>query len=303
MPRFAVIDLGTNIFYLRIVESFDAATYQLVHQESRFVKLADEGFEKIGVAPFSRGLQTMIDYQARLQEHGVEKIKAVGTAALRTAQNGADFINAVLEETGIRVDLITGEEEAHLIHQGVKMAVPFNGQKKLIMDIGGGSVEFIIADVNQVYWAASFMIGLAVMFPKYHRQDPMAATEIADLEAFLSNQLIPLAEALQRFPVTHLVGTSGTFDVIVSMLADQKTGSNYTQIALNKVIALYQQLIASTYAQRAAMSGLLLSRVDMIVVGIFLIEKILRMCSATKLYVSDFDLKEGILYDLVEGRI
>ena len=303
MPRFAVIDLGTNIFAMRIVESLDGKTYQQLYKESRFVKLAEEGFAKIGVAPYARGLQTIADYRTRLDEYGVKKIKAIGTAALRTAENGSAFLNDVFSQSGIQVDLISGEEEAHFIHKGSKLAVPFDGQKKLIMDIGGGSVEFIIADADQVYWAASFMIGLAVMFPKYHQSDPISTEEIAALEAFLTSQLAPLEQALQLYPVAHLVGTSGTFDVIENMLTDQKTGKFYTQIAIDKVMVLYQQLISSTYAQREAMSGLLLSRVDMIVVGMILIGKIIRMCGATQLFVSDFDLKEGILQDMVEGSI
>lgn len=303
MSRFAVIDLGTNIFAIQIVESLDEATYQQLYKESRFVKLAEEGFTKIGATPYARGLQTIGDYRKHLDDYGVKKIKAIGTAALRTAENGPAFLNDVLSQFDILIDLISGEEEAHFIHKGSKLAVPFDDQKKLIMDIGGGSVEFIIADADQVYWAASFMIGLAVMFPKYHQKDPISKEEITELEAFLSSQLAPLEQALELYPVVHLVGTSGTFDVIENMLTTQKTGKHYTQIAIDKVMVLYQQLISSTYAQREAMSGLLLSRVDMIVVGMILIGKIIRMCGAKQLFVSDFDLKEGVLQDMVEGAI
>ncbi|MCB0663459.1 MAG: hypothetical protein KDC24_12015, partial [Saprospiraceae bacterium] len=141
----AVIDLGTNTFHLLAVEIDENEQMHFLFRERIFVKLAEDGIQSIGPAPFQRAIKAMTVFKNKLDELGIDHFKAFGTAALRTATNGPDLIHAIKEKTGIEVALIDGLEEARLIHLGVSQAVPFDHTKQLIMDIGGGSVEFVIA--------------------------------------------------------------------------------------------------------------------------------------------------------------
>lgn len=148
--RRAVIDLGTNTFHLLIADLHADGRIEEVYRERRFVKLASEGIATIGEAPFARGLEALNHYRKILDEYNCANLKAIGTAALRTASNGPEFVRTARETVSIDIQLIPGDEEAQLITKGVLAALPPLNERILIMDIGGGSTEFIIADREAV---------------------------------------------------------------------------------------------------------------------------------------------------------
>jgi len=301
-PRYGIIDLGTNTFHLLIAEAASDGALKILFRKREFVKLAEEGIQMIGEAPFQRGLETMNRFREWLAQYGVKDARAIGTAALRTAGNGEEFIRRVAAETGIQVELIDGDREAALIHRGVAQAVPFDRERKLIMDIGGGSVEFIIADVERVYWAESFPLGVAVLYRDFHREEPIAPTSIERLQAFLTEQLLPLQNALEKLPCRQLVGASGTFDVLENILGEQAEGSpRYTPIPVAKLPPLHRKIIHSRREERHRMEGVPAVRADMIVVAMILIEHIIRMAHIREIIVSNFALKEGVLYEMIRA--
>ena len=144
LNRYAIIDLGTNTFHLLVAEQQLDNSFKELYRKRYFVKLAEEGIETIGQASLQRGLVALQHFRQVIDELQVKKVKAIGTAALRTATNGPAFVQQVKEDFAISIELITGSQEAAYIHQGVAMAVPFQEENYLLMDIGGGSVEFII---------------------------------------------------------------------------------------------------------------------------------------------------------------
>ncbi len=157
--RYAVIDLGTNTFHLLIAEKQKNHRFKELHRQRFFVKLAEEGIETIGAEPVKRGMQALKVFREIIDELKIKKIKAIGTAALRTASNGQQFLGAVKESFSLKVELIDGGREAELIYKGVVQAVPFQDQNYLLMDIGGGSVEFIIANQKRSYGRKVFQSG------------------------------------------------------------------------------------------------------------------------------------------------
>ena len=154
----------------------------------------------------------------------MEQFQAIGTAALRTASNGQAFVREVEARTGIVVTLISGLEEAQLIHRGVMQALPPGREKKLIMDIGGGSVEFIIAGSKNVFWYDSFPIGVAILFNRFHKSDPIRKEEIIAVRRFLEEQLRPFLLVLEEYSIPDLIGASGAFDTIGEMAPRKKHG-------------------------------------------------------------------------------
>jgi len=295
-----VIDLGTNTFHLLIVEANGTGTFQEIYRKQHFVKLAEEGIETIGAAPFARGLAVMQQFKQTLDEQHVTTLRAFGTAALRTASNGAAFIEQVEAQTGIRVQLITGEREAALIHKGVLQAVPFGTERMLIIDIGGGSVEFIIADQREVYWAQSFPIGVAVLFNNFHRSDPISPAEISATQTFVQQQLQPLQTALTRYPAHTLVGASGTFDVMENMLVHNKIHPHHSYLNASAFPDFYNKIVNSTLQERLNMEGMPAIRADMIVVALILVDVVIKIARIRQIVISAFAMKEGMLYEMID---
>lgn len=303
--RYAVIDLGTNTFHLLIAERLEQGHFREVCRDREFVKLAEAGITRIGEAPFERGLNTLRRFADRLREHAIVQLRAIGTAALRTAANGDDFLQTVARETGIRIELIDGQEEARLIYKGVSLAIDTgeqapDDQRHLVMDIGGGSVEFIIADKQQVYWSESFPVGVAVLYRLFHHSDPLSNTEEEGLKLFLRSTLTPLAVALAKYPLTQLVGAAGTFDVIDHLLSYERPSEACSRIDLSRYGQFSQQVRSATLAQRTAMPGIPADRVDMIAVALVLVDTVLEMAGIQNLVVSMYSLKEGVLAEMME---
>jgi len=297
--QIAVIDLGTNTFHLLIVE-INELSFSTVYRERKFIKLAESGIQTIGEKAYQRALQAMLGFHQKLQELQINKVQAFGTAAMRTASNGPDFIKEVQERTGIQIVMIPGAREASLIHKGVKLAVPFDLENKLIMDIGGGSVEFIIANQKEVAWACSFPIGVAVLYEKFHQNDPIHADEQAALFHYLQTTLAPLQKALEKNPCQDLVGASGTFDVLEHMLVLEKPGPYHALIQVDQLGPVMQRIIHSTQNERLEMADLPPQRADLIVVALLLIDFILKLGKLQRIIVSAYAMKEGMIAELIE---
>ena len=304
--RTAVLDLGTNTFHLLIAESDGAGGWRMLAKQKIYVKLAEEGIQRIGNAAFERGLDALRRFRTEMDAAGLapDRVRAFGTAALRTAENAPEFLDLAEAIIGIRPESIPGDREAGLIHKGVCQAVPFPDNRVLIMDIGGGSVEFIIADRKQVYWQKSFPVGVAVLWRAWHKHDPIMPEEIVQVETFLETALADLWQALAQYPCPTLVGASGTFDVIDLFLLDPAAKPDlYGYIPVPDFYPLYEQLIQSTLAERRAMPRLPDERIEMVVVAVVLIRKVLQSAGIREIYTSAYAMKEGMLAEIFIGAV
>ncbi len=301
MPkRIAVIDLGTNTFHILIAEEQSDHSFKDLHRQRFFVKLAAEGIETIGQAPLDRGFAALTHFKKLIEELEVTKVKAIGTAALRTASNGPAFVQQVKEKLGIQIELISGDQEAAFIHKGVTLAVPFKAANYLLMDIGGGSVEFILANKDKVHWAQSFPIGVGVLYKGFHKSNPITATEILATNTYIDRFLAPLKKAVAEFPASTLVGASGTFDVLESLLAKEMVSPTHAYVAVSDFHPLYDRLVSTTEAERYAMQSIPDTRADMIVVALILIDYVLKTIAIDQIIVSKYAMKEGIMVDLLQ---
>lgn len=298
MNRYGVIDLGTNTFHLLIIEVNDSGDVTELFRKRIFVKLAEEGIEKIGKKAYSRGLETLAHFKEILLQFQVQKLNAFGTAALRTASNGNDFVKDVKSQIDISIQLIPGEEEARLIHLGVTQAVEFGHDKGLIMDIGGGSVEFIIADKNEVFWAKSFPIGVAVLYNNFHQSEPISSDELSTLHAYLEEILSPLVQVLHHHHISYLIGASGTFDVLENILPNSKKTQLSAMIESKKFFPIFQKILGMNMEERRADKNIPDTRADMIVVALVLIEFIIKKINSEQILVSAYAMKEGILWEM-----
>jgi len=298
----AVIDLGTNTFHLLIVNQSDSkGTWTEVYRERKYIHLAEDGIETIGPQAYQRAFNALKVFSEICNKYGVKKLKACGTAALRTASNGAEFVESVFAACNIKIEIINGIKEAKLIAKGVQLALPKSDRNRLIMDIGGGSVEFILVKKAKLFWAKSFPIGVAVLKKLFHHSDPVSKRELADLFSFLEVKLVPLKKVLDQETILDLVGASGTFDVLQNMMTKIKVGESYSQLALGEFDNLSGNLIQMNLEQRNSFPNLPIERSELIVVALALIQYVLDIHDFQQLYVSRYAMKEGIISELTES--
>ena len=169
------------------------------------------------------------------------------------------------------------------------------------MDVGGGSVEFIIADANKLYWAKSFPVGVAVLYNRFHKSEPIASTEIEALENFLKETLDPLLIELQNHQIYTLVGASGTFDVIEAFLSKSNITPYSALVEIDNFYPFYQHLLELNLTQRLALENLPESRAELISVALILINFVLQKASIQQIIVSAYAMKEGILYKMIKN--
>ncbi len=302
----AVMDLGTNTFHLLIAQGTAAAYTELIHK-SLPVKLGEGGINKGIIVPnaFKRGIDAMQQYEQDIANSTVDAVRCVATSALRNAGNGGQFIDEVKHLTGISIELIDGEQEAAYIYKGVKLAGSLGEQPSLIMDIGGGSVEFILCNANQVFWKQSFEIGAARLMDKFHQTDPIPPASVAELHAYLDEKLQPLFEAGKQYNVASIIGSSGAFETFAEIIEldkrhpfDLKNTKNYL-FKTNELLAVTDRLIASAHVERKGMEGIVSIRVDMIVVASLLTRFVMEKLAVSNVQLCTNSLKEGILADML----
>ncbi|MGZ3932147.1 MAG: Ppx/GppA phosphatase family protein [Bacteroidia bacterium] len=300
-----MIDLGTNTFNLLIVDKEAGGSFKKAHSNRIPVKLGEGAINKgfIAEAPFNRGISALQHYTGIIKEQKVDKVFAFATSAIRSAANGKEFVKAAKEKTGIEVEIIDGDREAELIYFGNRRAVKMSGSPSLIMDIGGGSTEFIIADQQTIFWKQSFLLGAARLLEKIRPSDPITESEIQELNTYLKQELAPLFEAFKKYRPVELIGSSGAFDSIVDMMAGEyetEALSDKTEydIDLSGYYPLSQKIISTTLRERHFIKGLIEMRIDMIVISCLFVNFILEEFNIKRLRVSTYSLKEGVLYSL-----
>ncbi len=303
---FAVIDLGTNTFHLLIAEGSPSAYREIVHEHVG-VKIGEGGINKglIQPAAFERGVDALKNFQQLILQNNVKKVRAIGTSALRNAENGQDFISEVKKLTGIAIEIIDGNKEAAYIYEGIKASGCLSEQNSLIVDIGGGSVEFIIADNEKIKWKQSFEIGCARLMDKFHQTDPIPPESIDALNLYLEDHLEDLFTATTDYAIENLIGASGAFETYAEVIELAK--ENPLNLATTKtyefnwdeLLAITEKLILSSHDERLVTKGIIPIRTDMIVVASLLTRFIIEKLNISKVLMSTSSLKEGVLAEMM----
>lgn len=305
----AIIDCGTNTFNLLIVEYDLSGNYKQLLNTKESVKLFEGGFEKqmIAPVPFERGINTFLNFVKLAETHKASRIHAFATTAIRNSINGPDFVKTIFEKTQVMIQVLNGDTEAQYIYKGVKLALENVTEPLLIMDIGGGSTEFIIANENRVLWKRSFDLGATGLFMEFKPSDPITQEEIKLLKDHFKETLQPLTHQLKKYSVNHLIGCSGIFESISEIIqatkGKNKTTEKLFNIDENDFRQTTQLLINSTVAERRKICGLVEFRVDTIVNSTILIDFVIKRYKIPRITYSAYALKEGILYDLMDENV
>jgi exopolyphosphatase/guanosine-5'-triphosphate,3'-diphosphate pyrophosphatase len=302
--KIAIIDMGTNTFHLLIAEA-DEKGYHIIYRERLAVKIGKGGITKgvITEEGIHRALLAMQSFKNTIDQQGVHQVFAFGTSALRNASNCQEVVRRIKSVTGIDSTIISGDLEADYIYMGVKAAMNIE-ETSLIIDIGGGSVEFIVGDNDAVLWKKSIEIGAQRLLEQFQKHDPISKDEIRDLDRYFEEALLPLWEALEKYQPSILIGSSGTFDTLSDIFCirheiHKSQEEIETPLTLSGFYEIYEDLISKNRQERMSIPGMIDMRVDMIVVACCLIRYILSVHSFNRVRVSTYALKEGVLSSFI----
>src|SRR6476659_9064789 len=189
--RIAAIDIGTNSIHMIVVRVRPDLSFEIIDREKEMVRLGAGGLDGRSLTPvaMTAALQTLAKFRRLADSHKVDEIVAAATSAIREADNGGDFISEVAKKTGIQIRVITGTEEARLIHMAAVYGVHMGGSPAVVIDIGGGSIEVTLGTASHLTHARSFKLGVIRLTERFVRTDPLSARDERRLVKYINREL------------------------------------------------------------------------------------------------------------------
>jgi len=304
MTRFAVIDIGTNTCNLLIANILPNKSFETVYDRKLPVKLGRGGINKEILQPeaIERGILALQSHFETIQKYEVNQVKVVGTSALRGAANRSEFLEKAKQLLNWEIEIIDGELEAELIFRGVRLSLPNGIGKYLIVDIGGGSIEFILANDNEITWRKSFNIGIARALEAIQMSDPITPDEILACEHWFDDHLQDLWRICKQYQPQTLVGCSGAFDTFMDIYEKAEPDlkiRGVSEFPLKDYLKIHELLIQSDHETRSKMEGMDKMRVEMIVIASVFTNFILQRLTIQRLIHTHYALKEGVMDRLI----
>ena len=292
--RTAVIDLGTNTFNLLIADVMDSK-FTVIHSEKEGVALGMGGINSNIISPeaFDRGIRALRHFNFMCIHHKVEVINAFGTSALRDATNSDLFIKQIKEELGISVNIISGEKEADLIYKGVLWSYDFRNPG-VIMDIGGGSTEFIFANKEGITDLVSLNIGVSRIFQELKLSDPLTEKDILSITNWLDNKADGFFDGKQE---ELLIGASGSFETFYELIYSQPFPDKLkcSEIPMKTLNNMIDWVIFSTQEDRDTNEFIIPIRKKMAPIAAVKTKWVIEKLGITRTMISRCSLKEGAL--------
>lgn len=291
--RIGIIDIGTNTFNLLIVDKGEV-DYKKAYSTKVGVGLGLGGINEgvITTDAILRGVDTLKDYVAKCNEMGARRVKAFATSAVRDAKNKDEFLNAVQQEMDLEIEVISGEREAELIYEGVKLGYAFKNPA-LIMDIGGGSTEFIYANKDEVIKSHSFNIGTARIYQLFDFEDPYTRDNINSVTDYLDTNTEGFFEGIQT---DVLVGASGSFETFYAILNKREYPENeFEDMEVEDIMPILDEMITSSLDERMKNEFIIPIRKKMAPIAAIKIKWILKKLDIKTLTISPFAMKEAVI--------
>jgi exopolyphosphatase / guanosine-5'-triphosphate,3'-diphosphate pyrophosphatase len=320
-PVLAAIDIGTNSIHTVIVQiKPDLPAFSIIGREKDTVRLGDreKGTGNLKEEAITRSIEALRRHQEIAKSLGATQIIAVATSATREAPNGRLFIDRIETELGLKVDLISGQEEARRIYLGVLSGIEFNNTPRIMIDIGGGSTELIFGDSEEPRTLSSTKIGAVRLSVELIKTDPISDAEFTYLQAYVRGQLErpidDIKSQIQAGEKPQMVGTSGTIETVAMIIAREKTGSlpsrlHGFKLNLKDVKTLIHKLRRLNNSDRAQLAGMSERRAEIIIPGAVVLQEAMLMLGMDSLTFCERSLREGVIVDwmlthgLIEDRL
>jgi exopolyphosphatase/guanosine-5'-triphosphate,3'-diphosphate pyrophosphatase len=308
----AAIDIGTNSFHLVIARVNEKGQFKVLTRDKEVVRLGSgsNDMKYLTGDAMARGVTALKRFKLVCDSFNAE-IRAIGTSAIREALNRDLFINSVLENTEIQIEVITGLEEARLIYLGVLQALEVFDKKILLIDIGGGSTEFLIGEKGNVLFANSIKIGAVRLSQKYFQDRKIKQQSIDEASLYVKSLVNPIVRNLRDFDYDMVIGTSGTITNIGAVIYSETKPYDTEEINLNNYIydksslakAVKKIYKAETSNERADIPGLDPNRADIIPAGAVILEQLFAELKIKNITLSTFALREGIMIDTISKEL
>lgn len=305
----AAVDIGTNSFHLVVARPTADHRFEVIDREKDMVRLGSGSDDMKCLAPdaIDRGVAALKRFR-QIAESAGASLHAVATSAVREADNRHDFLQRARDEAGVEVDVVSGVEEARLIHLGVLQGVPGLDRRHLLIDIGGGSTEFVIGQGAEVLEAHSLQLGAIRLTDRFLRVEPLGSTAVEECRRYVRAGLTYPVQSVEKFGFEIAVGSSGTIACVAEMVQTArggdrlrtKGGFSFTAAELTAVI---EQLVAApTVVERLGLLGLDPKRADIILGGAIILEQAFGALGIQEMTVSNYALREGLLLDALRRR-
>jgi len=305
----AAIDLGTNSFHLVIAKVNDKGMFKILLKEKEVVRLGELSNDMKYLSPeaVDRGISALKRFKLICDSVKAEKIRAVATSAIREAINNKTFLERAEKEVGLKIEIVSGFEEGRLIYLGVLQALPVFKKRILLVDIGGGSTEFLVGCKGQINFVDSIKIGSVRLTQKFFRNKKFKDTQIEETRLYVKSLLNPVIRDISKHNYSMVVGTSGTIVNVGTMIYAEeniydpdtfnfnnfKYDNKQFQFLLKKIIK------AETVSKISSIPGLDPRRADIITAGAIILEQILSELKISEIALSSYALREGIILDTI----
>jgi exopolyphosphatase/guanosine-5'-triphosphate,3'-diphosphate pyrophosphatase len=304
--RVAAVDVGSNSIHMVVAQVESDGRFRVLDRAKEMVRLGRHTLSRghLSAEAIESGVRTLGAFRTLAERQGVTRVKAVATSAVREAANGGDFLERVENDVGWRLKVIPGREEARLIYLGVRQAIDLSGKPALIVDIGGGSVELVLIKKGEAALLDSVKLGVARLSERFLASDPPAGSELEDLEEHLDRELAPFFARIEGERVKRVIGTSGTLLNLISIAGflrgDPPNGHLNNYVVSAAEIAKVRRLLSRmTRQERLKVKGLDGKRVDLIVAGAMLADRIVQRLGAKQVVACTWALREGVLLDFI----
>ena len=305
--RIAAVDIGTNSIHMIVVRVRPDLSFEVIDREKEMVRLGAGGLDGRSLTPtaIKAALQTLSKFRRIAESNGVDEIVAAATSAVREADNGGDFIAQVAESTGIDVRVISGTEEARLIHTAACYGVDTGGTPAVVIDIGGGSVEVSLGTAQNVSQGRSFKLGVIRLTERFVKSDPLSARDERRLTKYINKEIGPYLDGIARRRFDRVIGTSGTILSLGSLALSEASGTRpedlrNRRVPVKTLSKLRRRLTELDLEARLHIAGLDPRRADIAVAGSILLDCVLRRLGADELTLCDLALREGLVLDYIQ---
>lgn len=303
--RLAAIDVGSNSLHMVVAQVDADGGLTILWRMKEMVGLGRNSFpsHRLSQEAMDRAVLSLARFGTMATRRGCEKVVAVATSAVREAENGGDFIERARRETGINVRVVSAKEEARLIYVGVRHALELGTSPNLIVDVGGGSVEFIVANAAQTLLLESRKLGAARMTARYVKSDPAKKSQANALLEHFEQEAGPVLEQVRSMGANRAIGTSGTLENLALMCRNGVAPAEGQALTIEReaLEGLAEKLLKSEAADRVQIKGLDEKRQDQILAGALLLRFIMSELKLKRIEICGSALREGILLDYV-GR-
>jgi exopolyphosphatase / guanosine-5'-triphosphate,3'-diphosphate pyrophosphatase len=303
----AAIDVGTNSFHLVVARLLGPDRFEVIGSEKEMVRLGHGGGEMKVLDPdaIERAVSVLHRFRRIADIHGAT-IRAVATSATREAENHDEFIARARTEAGVDVEVISGVEEARLIHLGVLQALPVFDRRLLLCDIGGGSTELLIGEQGEVLASRSFKLGAVRLTDRFFPEERARGSAIDACRKYVRSAISPFVREVDTHGFDVAIGSSGTIEAVCRIANAARGGSdphsfNGFELSAGELSAVCDQLAAArTVAARRKIPGLEAKRADIILAGALILEQVVRSLGVSALSYSSYALREGVVLDTMQ---